>query len=201
MVEMPEKSIRLIIGLGNPGNAYKNTRHNTGFMVVEKVATEFSISLDKQKFDTLYGRGMLEGIEVLLAKPMTYMNNSGLPAKRLADYFRIKSEDLLVIHDDIDLALGRIKIKIAGGHGGHKGIKSLMDAFGEDDFARLRIGVGRSEGAVSVTDHVLSGFSGEEKKMLKGILARAREAVVTILSRGIKDGMNRFNDKRFEMTS
>ena len=198
---MPGKSIRLIIGLGNPGMDYVKSRHNTGFMVIEEVATTFAVSLDKKKFDILFGRGSIEEHAVILAKPMAFMNNSGPPVKQLAGYFRISNQDLLVIHDDIDLAFGRLKIKEKGGHGGHKGVKSLMDAFGEGDFARLRIGIGRSEGAVSVTDYVLSRYSVEETKMLKGILARAREAVVTILNRGIKDGMNRFNDKRFEMTS
>ncbi len=198
---MPEKSIRLIIGLGNPGGEYANSRHNTGFRVIEEIATTFAVSLDHKKFDILFGRGSIEKHNVILAKPMAFMNNSGPPVKQLAGYFRISSADLLVIHDDIDLAFGRLKIKEKGGHGGHKGVKSLMDAFGKGEFARLRIGVGRSERAVSVTDHVLGRFSVEEKKMLKGILARAQEAVVTILSRGIKDGMNRFNDKRFEMTS
>jgi PTH1 family peptidyl-tRNA hydrolase len=198
---MPEKSIRLIIGLGNPGMDYVNSRHNTGFMVIEEVATTFEVSLDKKKFEVLFGRGSIEEHSVILAKPMAFMNNSGPPVKQLAGYFKISSQDILVIHDDIDLAFGRLKIKEKGGHGGHKGVKSLMDAFGKGDFARLRIGIGRSEGAVSVTDHVLGHYSVEEAKMLKGILARAREAVVTILNRGIKDGMNRFNHKKFEMTS
>ena len=201
MVDITEKSIRLIIGLGNPGNDYKKTRHNTGFMVVEKVAADFSISLDKKKFDTFYGRGALEGIEVLLAKPMTIMNNSGPPVKRLADYFRIKSKDLLVIHDDIDLARGRIKIKIAGGHGGHKGIKSLMQAFGGGDFTRLRIGVGRSEEGIGVTNYVLGKFGSEEKKVLAQVIATARDAVVTIIREGPKQGMNRFNSTKITTTS
>ena len=129
------------------------------------------------------------------------MNNSGPPVKRLADYFRIKSKDLLVIHDDIDLALGRIKIKTAGGHGGHKGIKSLMHAFGGGDFTRLRIGVGRSAERISVTDYVLGKFSLEEKQVLAQIIATARDAVVTIIREGPNKGMNRFNNTRISTTS
>jgi PTH1 family peptidyl-tRNA hydrolase len=197
---MPEKSIRLIVGLGNPGRDYVTSRHNAGFMVIEEVAATFALSPDKKKFNILFGRGSVEEQGVILAKPMAFMNNSGPPVKQLADYFRISSQDLLIIHDDIDLAFGRLKIKEKGGHGGHKGVKSLMDAFGKGDFARLRIGIGRSEEPVSVTDHVLGSFSVEETKMLKGVLARACEAVITILTKGVKDGMNRFNDKRFEMT-
>ena len=198
---MPQKRVWLVAGLGNPGSDYEMTRHNTGFMVVDKVAATFGILLEKRKFNTRFGRGLIESIEVILAKPMDFMNNSGPPVKKLADYFKISREDMLVIHDDIDLALGRLKIKEKGGHGGHKGLKSLMDAFGEGNFVRLRIGVGRSEAAVSVTDYVLSCFSLEETKLLDQILTRARDAVVTILSRSVKDGMNCFNDKRFQKTS
>ena len=191
--------MQLWVGLGNPGRDYATSRHNTGFMIIEEIATAFALSLDRKKFNILFGRGSIEEHDVILAKPMAFMNNSGPPVKQLARYFRISSEDLLVIHDDIDLAFGRLKIKEKGGHGGHKGVKSLMDAFGKGDFARLRIGIGRSEEPVSVTDHVLGSFSVEETEMLKGILARACKAVVTILTKGVKNGMNRFNDKGFEM--
>jgi PTH1 family peptidyl-tRNA hydrolase len=198
---MPQKRVWLVVGLGNPGSAYEITRHNTGFMVADRIADTFAIPLEKRKFNTRYGRGFIEGTETILAKPMAFMNNSGPPVRKLADYFKIPGEDMLVIHDDIDLALGRLKIKEKGGHGGHKGVKSLMDAFGEGDFARLRIGVGRSEAAISVSDHVLGCYSPAETKMLDRILTRARDAVVAILCRGVKEGMNRFNDQRFQMIS
>lgn len=196
---MPEKSIRLIVGLGNPGSIYEKTRHNAGFMVIDDIATAFAISLNRQKFGTLYGRGSIKGIEVILAEPMDFMNNSGPPAKKLADYFRIKTGDLLVVHDDIDLALGRLKIKDKGGHAGHKGVKSLIKAFGKGDFTRLRIGVGRSEGHSSVNDHVLGNFRSEELRILAQIIATAREAVVTVLCEGLREGMNRFNSTRITM--
>jgi PTH1 family peptidyl-tRNA hydrolase len=193
---MPQKRIRLIVGLGNPGDAYQKTRHNAGFMVIEEVAARFAISLVRQKFKTLYGAGSLDSIDVILAKPMSFMNCSGPPVKRLADYFRIKSEDVLVIHDDIDLAFGRLKIKYKGGHAGHKGVMSLMEAFGKGDFTRLRIGVGRSAEGISVSDYVLGKFSSEEKKILTEIIATARDAVVTIICEGVKKGMNRYNNTR-----
>lgn len=198
---MAQKRLRLIAGLGNPGKAYRETRHNAGFMVLEKVAVSFSIGLDKQKFQTKYGRGRIEGVEAILAQPQAYMNNCGPPIKHLAGYFRISCEDLLVIHDDIDLAYGRIKIKEKGGHGGHNGLRSLMHAFGGGDFARLRIGVGRSSERISVADHVLGRYSAEELKNLDRIISRARDAVVTILAKGIAEGMNRFNDKRIWFAS
>jgi PTH1 family peptidyl-tRNA hydrolase len=193
---LPQKRMRLIVGLGNPGPRYESTRHNAGFMLVDKLAGEFGISLTKKKFDVSYGRGAIEGCEVILAKPMAFMNRSGLPVQKLAAYFKINSKDLVVVHDDIDLAFGRLKIKEKGGHGGHKGLQSIIHAVGEDEFIRLRIGIGRSEEGDSVSDYVLGPFLGEESKQLDSVLRGARDAVVTILTEGSKVGMNRFNRKK-----
>jgi PTH1 family peptidyl-tRNA hydrolase len=115
---LPQKRTRLIVGLGNPGTEYEHTRHNAGFMVVDKLAGDSGISLNKNKFDVRYGRGIIEDHDVMLANPMAFMNRSGPPVQKLAAYFKIPSEDLMVIHDDIDLAFGRLKIKEKGGHGG-----------------------------------------------------------------------------------
>ena len=131
----------------------------------------------------------------MLAHPTAFMNRSGPPVQKLAAYFKIPSRDMMVIHDDIDLAFGRLQIKEKGGHGGHKGLKSIINATGEDEFVRLRVGVGRSGTERSVTDHVLGPFSDEEAKVLDAILNRAREAVVMILTEGSKVAMNRFNTK------
>jgi len=177
---LPQKRMRLIVGLGNPGSQYENTRHNAGFMVVDQLAGEFGISVNKNKFDVHYGRGAIEGHEVMLVKPMAFMNRSGWPVQKLAAYFKIDSKDLMVVHDDIDLAFGRLKIKEKGGHGG---------------LVRLRIGVGRSEAGSSVSDHVLGPFFDDESKRLGSVLILARDAVVTILTEGSKVGMNRFNKK------
>ncbi len=198
---MPEKRLQLIVGLGNPGEAYRQTRHNAGFMVLEKLAATYDIETGRRKYQTVFGRGRIEEQEVLLVKPLAYMNSSGPPVRRLADYHRISAGDMLVIHDDIDLAFGRIKIKKKGGHGGHNGLRSLMDAFGSGDFARLRVGIGRSEKQHSVTDHVLGDYSKSEMGLLDRIIAGARDAVVTILTRGITEAMNRFNDRRFSVVS
>ena len=108
MPQMPQKKVRLIAGLGNPGRTYKNTRHNAGFMVLDEIAAAYSISFDKNKFDVLYGRGVMEGIEVVLVKPQSFMNRSGPPIRNLASYFKILCEDMLIVHDDIDLTIGRI---------------------------------------------------------------------------------------------
>jgi PTH1 family peptidyl-tRNA hydrolase len=198
---MPQKRLRLVVGLGNPGDAYLKTRHNAGFMVVDEVAEAFSIPLVKRKFDTIFGRGFVDGVEIILIKPMAFMNLSGPPVQKIANYFRILCEDMLVIHDDIDLVLGRLKINEKGGDGGHKGVRSLMDAFGGGDFVRLRIGVGRPEAGISAADYVLNGFNAKEKEVLDQIIKRARDAVVTILCKGTKEGMNRFNNKRILISS
>jgi peptidyl-tRNA hydrolase, PTH1 family len=194
---MPESSAWLIVGLGNPGDAYRDTRHNAGFKVVTGLSQSFAIPLDKNKFQTRFGKGSIEGVEVVLVKPLAFMNNSGLPVRRLADFFKISNSGLLVIHDDVDLSFGRLKIKEKGGHGGHNGLKSLMSVFGGGDFVRLRVGIGRPAEKAGVTGHVLGRYSMEESALLSRIVARAQEAVVTVLTKGVKDGMNRFNDKQF----
>lgn len=198
---MPQKRLRLVVALGNPGDAYLKTRHNAGFMVVDEVAEAFSIPLVKRKFDTIFGRGSVDGVEVILIKPMAFMNLSGPPVLKIANYFKILCEDMLAIHDDIDLAFGRLKINEKGGDGGHKGVRSLMDAFGGGDFVRLRVGVGRPEAKISAADYVLNGFSAKEKEVLDQITTKARDAVVTILCKGTKEGMNRFNNKRILISS
>ena len=197
---MPRNKLKLVVGLGNPGNEYRNTRHNTGFMVADKIALDFKISLNKKKFDSVFGRGFIENTEALLAKPMAFMNRSGPGVQKLAHYYRIQCRDMLVIHDDIDLAYGRLKIKEKGGHAGHNGVRSLMDAFGADDFIRLRIGVGRSAAEEGVTSHVLGRFSPQQSETLARIISKARDAVVTVLGQGTKVGMSLFNGKDFKIT-
>ena len=192
---MPQKRLHLVVGLGNPGETYANTRHNAGFMVVDEVAQAFSILLERKKFDVFFGRGDIDDMETILAKPMAFMNRSGPPVQKLAKYFRISCENMLVVHDDIDLAFGRLKIKEKGGDGGHKGLRSLIDVFGGGDFGRVRIGIGRSEREISVTDHVLGRFNSDEKAVMKQIITNAKNAVFTILCEGIEEGMKRFNNK------
>ena len=197
---MSANRLRMVVGLGNPGNNYEDTRHNVGFMVADKIARDFNIALNKTKFDAIFGRGLIEDVDVLLVKPMAFMNRSGPPLQKLAHYFRISGEDMLVIHDDIDLAFGRLKIKEKGGHGGHNGIRSIMDAFDGGEFMRLRIGVGRSEAGENVTGHVLGRFSADTAEMVVRVISAARDAVVTVLCEGTKVGMNVFNRKDLLIT-
>jgi PTH1 family peptidyl-tRNA hydrolase len=196
---MGERTLHLLAGLGNPGSQYERTRHNIGFLLIDRLAERFSIPLAGKKTDCSYGRGTIEGYPVILAKPQAFMNRSGPPLRRLADYFRIPSQEMLVIHDDIDLAFERIKIKVKGGDGGHKGVRSIIAAFGTDEFARVRIGVGRGAGTPGdqrdMTGHVLGRFSGAEARQLDRIIDEAAEAVVAVLCQGATVGMNRFNKK------
>ncbi|MFQ5485418.1 MAG: aminoacyl-tRNA hydrolase, partial [Desulfobacterales bacterium] len=152
---MSPSRLRLIVGLGNPGPTYKKTRHNIGFMVADELASAFSIPVEKTKFGVLFGKGFINDSRVILSKPQEFMNRCGPPIKKLATYHNIFSEDLLVVLDDIDLDFGIIKIKEKGGSGGHNGLRSLINAFGGNDFTRLRIGVGRPGAEMTVTDHVL----------------------------------------------
>ena len=186
-------SLKLVVGLGNPGKEYADTRHNVGFLVVDRLADAYGISMDKRKFDSIHGKGKIKDQDVIIAKPQAFMNRSGFPVHKLASFYGILCEDILVIHDDIDLAFGRIKIKEKGGDGGHKGIRSIKDAFGGGNFLRLRIGIGRSEVGAYVVNHVLGRFNSVETGLLDEITTTAMDASVTILCRGAKEGMNRFN--------
>jgi peptidyl-tRNA hydrolase, PTH1 family len=187
----------LVVGLGNPGKEYEKTRHNIGFMVVDRIAQEYGTPLVKKKFNAIYGQGIIEEVPVILAKPQAFMNRSGLPARQLSDYFGIDSRNMLVIHDDVDLSFERIKIKEKGGDGGHKGIRSIISTFGVKEFTRVRIGIGRaiedSEERRDVVNHVLGRFYKEEARKLDEIISRAREAVATVLGKGTMEGMNIFN--------
>ncbi|MGB5156354.1 aminoacyl-tRNA hydrolase [Desulfobacterium sp. N47] len=193
---MSEKRVRLIAGLGNPGSAYAKTRHNAGFMVIDELADAFSIPVEKNKYETIYGRGLIKGIDVILAKPVAFMNRSGPPIYSLSNYYKILQKDILIIHDDVDLAFGRIKINPKGGSGGHKGIKSLIDTFGNNNISRIRIGIGRSESGISVADYVLGKFNIKENNELNLINKAARDAAVTIIYSGITEAMNIFNENK-----
>ena len=193
---MPVEVMHVIVGLGNPGNVYGKTRHNAGFMVLDDVSLTFGIPLNQAKYDCRFGRGTIEGTKVILVKPMAFMNNSGPPVQRLLHFFKIPAKDMLVIHDEIDLMYGRIKIIEKGGHAGHQGVRSLIAALGDNDFPRLRIGVGRPETKKDVIDHVLGTFTAEEEQKLEKIITKAREYVVLLLNKGIKEGMNQVNKRK-----
>jgi PTH1 family peptidyl-tRNA hydrolase len=192
---MPKGRFRLVVGLGNPGPAYSLTRHNAGFLVVDRLARQWGISLDEQRFESLLGVGRVQGKPVILAKPMTYMNLSGPAVHELAHFFNLDREDILAIHDDLDLVFGKIKIKQKGGDGGHKGVKSLIEAFGSGEFDRLRIGIGRPESGQESRDYVLSTFDAHQETLLEDVISAAQDAVETILFKGVTEAMNRFHGR------
>lgn len=194
---MSVSSIKLIAGLGNPGKDYAQTRHNIGFLVMDALATDAGLVLSRTRFDSAYTKGRVKDWEVLLVKPMSYMNRSGIPLQRFASYYKIDLQDILIVHDDLDLEFGKIKIVQSRGHGGHNGVRSIMEAFGgNNQCVRVRVGVGHPGTQKSVTGHVLGGFSPEEQKELDAIVKGAADACVNILKKGVLQAMNFVNARR-----
>ncbi len=193
--KMPEQGFTLVAGLGNPGVQYADTRHNIGFMVIDHLAEKHAVQLDSDRSGALVGRGRIKTCRVMLVKPLSYMNLSGIALEKLRERYRMSCRDIVVIHDDIDLAFERLKIKMKGGDGGHRGLSSIIDVFGDNDFIRVRMGVGRPQPGQGVVEHVLGAFDKDKKKNLETFITEAGEAVATILCEGAKEGMSRFNRK------
>lgn len=184
----------LVMGLGNPGPEYEKTRHNIGFRLVDELASKLKTPVTKPLFKSFTGRASVSGKTVILAKPQTYMNLSGNAAAALMNWFKIPLDGLIVVYDDIDLPPGKVRIRFRGGHGGHRGMESLIKNLGSGDFVRVRIGVGRPPNpSYDVADWVLGRFSAEEEELVGQALDRAAEAVLTVLNQGITAAMNRFN--------
>jgi PTH1 family peptidyl-tRNA hydrolase len=187
--------VHLIIGLGNPGRRYEKTRHNMGFRVIERLSEAHDIPLTDNRFDSVVGKGAMGGAAVLLAKPQTFMNLSGQAVRKLFDYFRIATEDVVVVHDDLDLPFAEIRLKYGGGHGGHKGLISVMQHLGSRDFSRVRMGIDRPTAREDVERYVLEPFAPEEKDRLSMLLETAVEAIGEIVSSGIRAAMGKYNGK------
>jgi PTH1 family peptidyl-tRNA hydrolase len=185
--------LKLIIGLGNPGFKYVSTRHNIGFLVVDQIAHNHNISIAVKGFDACFGKGKIGDIAVLLVKPKTFMNISGISVKKSADYFKIDLADLIVVHDDIDLPFGTIRIKDGGGHAGHKGLISIIEYLGNSEFIRVRIGIGKPPDKSMVEKFVLETFTDDEMKLLPLITMTASNSVTTIIVSGIQAAMNQYN--------
>lgn len=183
----------LIVGLGNPGRDYSNTRHNIGFMAVDAFASSIETKLLKVQNKALIGLGKLEGRGVVLAKPQTYMNLSGQAIVGLLNFYKIPQTNLLVIHDDIDLPFGTIRIRPKGGSAGQRGVGSTIEKLGNQDFARMRLGVGRPPGQMEAKDYVLQRFSKDEAEFLKMFLNKSCEAVSEFVVNGLDAAMNRYN--------
>lgn len=187
--------MRLIVGLGNPGKEYLFSRHNLGFMVVDRLAGDLDIRVTRNQFDALIGDGTISGNRIMLAKPQTYMNLSGNSVCGLLRFYKLQIEDLIVIHDDLDLPFDTVRIKKGGGHGGNKGVMSIMSQLGSPDFIRVRIGIGKPPRKEMTEDHVLGRFFPEEMQKLPDVLVRAADAVEAIIKSGLAAAMNQFNQK------
>jgi PTH1 family peptidyl-tRNA hydrolase len=185
--------LNLIIGLGNPGPNYQQTRHNIGFQSVDTISSRYRIKLSQSDSLSQWGSGKIEGKEVTLAKPQTYMNLSGKSVHALMSAFRLTPEDILVIYDDMDLPLGRIRIREEGRAGGHRGLASIIHYLGTSHFARLRIGISRPETLHDAKEYVLEKFSREELAVVVTVIENVVECVGTFLVEGFLTAMNRFN--------
>lgn len=182
----------LIVGLGNPGEAYERTRHNVGFMLVDRLSGAHNIDFSVGSATAVAGRGVIKGVPVALVKPQTFMNLSGQAVGEYVSRLGVGPERVLVAYDDVDLPLGRIRVRRGGGSGGHRGMESVAVHLGSTDFPRIRLGIGRPE-AGEVSEYVLSPFDLENTGILDEMLARGVEAVEAILIKGVEFAMNRFN--------
>lgn len=181
----------LIVGLGNPEEDYSKTRHNMGFNVINKIADEYGIEVNQKKFQALYGNGIIENQKVILLKPQTYMNLSGNSVKEVVDFYKIKK--ILVIYDDMDIEPGKIKIRKKGSSGGHNGMKSIIQMLGTEEFARIRVGIGRPQFKGDEINYVIGAIPEEEIKRLEEGTQKAKEAAIEIIKNGIDASMNKYN--------
>lgn len=211
---LENQSISLIVGLGNPGTEYERTRHNIGFMAVDALASDWSISLGKEKrFYGIFGEGRLSSSlahngKIRLLKPTTYMNLSGQAVRACVDWFKCSPENILVVYDDMDLPLGKLRLRPSGSAGGHNGMKSIISHLGTQHFPRLRLGIGRGGHKIdqaiatktnqNVTNHVLGGFTATENKVLPEVLSLSNSTVMSILRDGLEKTMSLYNSRSVE---
>ena len=186
----------LIVGLGNPGRQYEHTRHNAGFDVMDALAEKYNISISESGHKALFGKGMIGGQKVILAKPQTFMNLSGESVAELLHYYKIDpEEELIIIYDDIALAPGKIRVRAKGSAGGHNGIKNIIAHLGTQQFSRIRIGVGEKPAGWDLADYVLGRFPAEEEPTIRTALEQTVKACETILTDSVEAAMNQFNGK------
>jgi len=195
---MIENTLYLIAGLGNPGPAYRQNRHNAGFMAVNALAECAGIPIRRVEQRALVGKGDIAGYPVILAKPQTYMNESGAAVAPLMHFYKVPAERLLVVHDDLDLPFGVLRLRPSGGTGGHRGMESIADRLGTRDFARLRVGIGRPPGRMDPRDYVLHDFDLDEQEQLPEVLGTAVDAIRSFIREGIEEAMNAFNGQVIE---
>lgn len=183
----------LIVGLGNPGREYESTRHNAGFLVIDRLADKLGVSVSTKKFLGFTGSGMLGGEKVLLLKPQTYMNASGESVRAAVDFYKLEPDQVIVVYDDISLDVGSVRIRAQGSAGGHNGMKSIIAHLGTAEYPRVRVGIGDKPPGMDLADYVLSHFPKNELEALKPALTDAADAVEKLISCGVQAAMNRYN--------
>ena len=183
----------IIAGLGNPGKEYTSSRHNSGYMAVEYLAEKLDIKLNKLKFNSVYGDTSINGEKVMLVKPVTYMNRSGIAITEIINFYKIPTENLIVVYDDIDIPLGTLRIRPNGSSGTHNGMKSIINNVGSN-FPRIRIGIGRNED-MDLADYVLQKFSSSERDLINPIIEKAALASIEIIEKDIDSAMQKYNIK------
>lgn len=193
LVDTVDGKTFLLIGLGNPGSDYNDTRHNIGFMVLDHMAEKYNVDFSRMKHKAVITEARHQGNKIILAKPQTFMNRSGESVKAIMKFYKIPLENLFVIYDDVDLDLGSLRIRPKGGAGGHKGMKSIIDHLGTHEFPRFRLGIGRPPGRMQAAGYVLQDFSDNEKDLLEITMRRAEDAIVSFMINGIQDAMTSFN--------
>jgi len=183
----------MIVGLGNPGRQYAGTRHNVGFDLIDRLAVRLDASGLRLQSHALITTAQLEGHRILLAKPQTFMNLSGRSVQELSRFYKLPLDQILVVHDDLDLPLGTLRLRPGGGPGGQKGVASAIEMLGSEEFSRLRIGIGRPPGRMQAAAYVLQRFANDEQESLADALERAVDAAMLVVTGGIQAAMNRFN--------
>lgn len=195
MTKAGDDNLYVIVGLGNPGKDYRDTRHNIGFTTIDLIAKKNNIQVNKIKFKAVYGEGFIEGEKVILVKPQTYMNNSGISVKEIFSYFEFPIENLIVIVDDIDIDFASIRIKKKGSAGTHNGLKSIIYHLKRDDFPRVKIGVGKKHSKQDLANFVLSRFSKDEIVDMEQATVNAAQAIEMIVTHDLNKAMNQYNAK------
>ena len=184
----------IVAGLGNPGSKYERTRHNIGWLAIDALAAEQGVSVDRNKFHALTGQCVLAGQKVLLMKPLTYMNNSGEAIEEARSFYKIPTENVIVLSDDVNLKPGRLRIRRKGSAGGHNGLKSIIDCMGTDDFPRVRLGIGaKTHPDMDLADYVLGKFTKDEQKNVDEAVKNAAHAVELIIGNDINEAMSLYN--------
>ncbi len=186
----------LIVGLGNPGKQYEQTRHNIGFDVIDYMANKYNIDVNREKFKGICGEGFIENKKVILLKPLTYMNLSGESIRELANFYKLEDDEIIVVYDDISLDIGRLRIREKGSAGGHNGIKSIIQNLGGDKFPRVKVGVGQPKD--NLVNHVLGKFSKEDREHIEKVIPVVSDAIVEIVKKDAKESMNKFNGVNIE---